>query len=512
MAEKITMFASIYIGTSEISMKIFELSKSRKLRILDYLRRRFDLGKETLRQGAITAEAMDELCECLQEYRKIMESYQIYNYSAYAGPFLELACNADFVLDQVRIRTGLVATILSNTEQRFISYKSAACLDDFDEKVKIGAAVVDIGGDSVQITLFSEGEVVTTQHLILGTLRIRERLHDILGASQRRYRQQIVELVDKEMEVFQKLYLKDLNIQTMILIGDYCTEILKKVSKKGSEPFVDTKEFLKYAEKLSDRSTAEVAEALKLTNDSDPRLLPTLLLTKRIAEVLEPGIVWVPGSNISDGIAYDFAQSKKIFSIRHDFDRDVRSAAIRMAERYESYSEHVIGQVKICTVIFDAMKKIHGMGKRERLLLECAAILHDCGKYISSVDAARCSYNIIMASEIMGISAKEREVVAASVKYNVHPLPPFDETEERMDYETYMMVAKLAAILQLSNALDRSHKQKIKELSARRTGRELILTVKTDENIQLEKNVLSAKAEAFEQVYGCLPVIREHRL
>ncbi len=152
------------------------------------------------------------------------------------------------------------------------------------------------------------------------------------------------------------------------------------------------------------------------------------------------------------------------------------------------------------------------MGKRERLLLETAAILHDCGKYISSVDAAMCSYNVIMYSEIMGISAQERSVVAASVKYNVHPLPPFEETEERMDFETYMMVAKLSAILRLSNALDRSHRQKIRELKARRNGRELILTVRTEDNIQLEKNVLSAKAEAFERVYGYLPVLKERRL
>ena len=189
MSEKITMFASVYIGTSEISMKLFELSRSRKLRIIDYLRRRFDLGKETLRNGAIPALAMDELCQCLMEYRRIMEGYGVENYSAYAGPFLESAINADFVLEQVRIRTGLVATILSNTEQRFISYKSAACRDDFDERVEQGAAVVDIGGDSIQITLFAGGEVVTTQHLILGTLRIRERLHDVLGTSQRGYRQ-----------------------------------------------------------------------------------------------------------------------------------------------------------------------------------------------------------------------------------------------------------------------------------------------------------------------------------
>ena len=47
-----------------------------------------------------------------------------------------------------------------------------------------------------------------------------------------------------------------------------------------------------------------------------------------------------------------------------------------------------------------AVLKIHGMGKRERLLLQAAAILHDCGRYVSLVNQSECSYQIIMASEI----------------------------------------------------------------------------------------------------------------
>ena len=511
MAEKITMFSSVYIGTSEISMKVFELSKNRRVRTIDYLRHRFDLGRETMRSGAINAEIVEELCEILNRFVRIMDGYTVQNYSAYAGPFLESAENADFVLEQVRVRTGLKVTILSNPEQRFISYKSAACREDFDEKVKTGAAVVDIGGDSVQITLFQKGEVVTTQHLILGTLRMREKLNSILGSSLKGFKQQVVELVDKEMDVFRSMYLKDCRIPYLILIGDYCSDIIRRITRKQNDPLVDTQEFLNYAGRLSQKNPSEIASDLMLTEESDPRLLPTLLMIKRMAEVLSPKSVWVPGSNISDGIAYDFAQKKKIFAISHDFDGDIRSAAVFMAKRYESYSPHVVAEVSLCTAIFDAMKKISGLGKRERLLLELSAILHDCGKFVSSVDAAECSYHIIMNSEIMGLSAEERAVVAASVKYNVYDIPPFSELADRMNYNAYMTVAKLSAILRLSNALDRSHKQKIRDLKARRNGGELILTVTADESIQLEKNVLSGKAGEFEKVYGIRPVVKEKR-
>ena len=64
------------------------------------------------------------------------------------------------------------------------------------------------------------------------------------------------------------------------------------------------------------------------------------------------------------------------------------------------------------------------MGKRERLLLQVAAILHDCGRYVSLINQSECSYQIILATEIIGMTHVEREIVANAVKYNSQPLQP----------------------------------------------------------------------------------------
>ena len=58
------------------------------------------------------------------------------------------------------------------------------------------------------------------------------------------------------------------------------------------------------------------------------------------------------------------------------------------------------------------MKKYHGLGKRERVLLQIAAILHDCGKYVTMNQPSDASYHIIMSTEIIGLSHSERETVA----------------------------------------------------------------------------------------------------
>ena len=57
----ITTFAAIYIGSYEISMKIFELSAKRKIREVDYIRKRVELGKDAYAKGYIGYELAEEL-------------------------------------------------------------------------------------------------------------------------------------------------------------------------------------------------------------------------------------------------------------------------------------------------------------------------------------------------------------------------------------------------------------------------------------------------------------------
>lgn len=160
--------------------------------------------------------------------------------------------------------------------------------------------------------------------------------------------------------------------------------------------------------------------------------------------------------------------------------------------------------MNLCLDIFDSMKKVHGMTARERLLLQIAALLHDCGKYISMGDVAECSYQIIMSTEIIGLSTEEREMIAWTVRFNSVPLTVYDELKMKagIDRTSYMTVAKMAAILRLANAMDRSHYQKIRGIKTVLKDRELQMTVDSNQDISLELGLLKDKVEFFEDVFG----------
>ena len=115
-----------------------------------------------------------------------------------------------------------------------------------------------------------------------------------------------------------------------------------------------------------------------------------------------------------------------------------------------------------------------------------------------------------MATEIIGLSTEERQVIASAVRYNTREFGCYEEInrETSMSRENYLLTAKLTAILRLANAMDRSHYQKVKALNVTLKDRILYLVVDSARDVSLELGLLKDKKEFFEEVFGIRLVMR----
>ena len=140
-------FAAIDVGSYELAMKIFEISPKNGIREIDHIRHRIDLGSDTYTKGKINNERVDELCRVLRDYSEIMQSYRVDGYRAYGTSAIREMDNTMIILDQIAQRTGITIECISNSEQRFLDYKSIASKGDaFNRIIEKGTAIVDIGG------------------------------------------------------------------------------------------------------------------------------------------------------------------------------------------------------------------------------------------------------------------------------------------------------------------------------------------------------------------------------
>ncbi|MBO5473096.1 MAG: HD domain-containing protein [Lachnospiraceae bacterium] len=506
-------FAAIDVGSYELAMKIFEISAKNGIKEIDHIRQRIDLGTDTFTTGKISYGRVDELCSVLRDYGEIMKSYRVDDYKAYGTSAIRETENTMIVLDQIAQRTGIQIEVLSNSEQRFLDYKSIASRGDaFNRIIEKGAAIVDIGGGSIQLSLFDKDTLVTTQNMKLGVLRLQDQIGR-LNIRSGQYETILDELISSQLAVFKKLYLKDREIENIIVVDDYISAVVGKNIAGLEQESIEASAMGGFLERVREKPLPEAAKRLGMPEEKIPLLCISGILINRIAQMMDAKLIWAPGVSLCDGMAYEYGEKNKMIREDHDFEQDIIACARNISKRYMGSRRRSETLEKIALTIYDSMKKVHGLSKRERLLLRIATLLHDCGKYISLVNLGECSYNIIMSTEIIGLSHTEREIVANVVKYNHMDFDYYDVMRQNssIDREAYLTAAKLTAILKIANGLDRSHKQKFKDVKTTLKGEQLIITVDSSVDITLEKGLFTKRAEFFEEVYSVKPVIRQRR-
>lgn len=517
----IRTFAAIDVGSFELELGIYEISEKYGIREIDHLRHALVLGKDTYNDGKISYELVTEMCTVLNNFSQVMKTYRVEDYRAYASSALREAKNSQIVLDQIQVRTGLRVMTISNSELRFKSFKAVAARDaEFTKLLQSGAAIMDVGFGSTQISMFEDGVLAFTQNLLLGALRLSE-MASHWRIDYRMIPSVIEEMVEYELRTFRKMYLKDRQIRTLIATGESINYMLKRGMKEKTRNLFTAGEFVQFCDHLCTMSLDEIEDEYELSREYAAILVPGSILYKKILEMTGAQQLWAPGITLCDGIAAEYAQEKRLVKFRHDFEGDILSTARHMAKRYKCNSAHTAEVERAAAAIFNSTRKYHGMSDRERLLLRIAAILHDCGKFVNITKGTENSYQIIMATEMIGVSHLEREIIANIVRYNLQEYA-YDEVELDSDLSLYegqgitkreltILIAKLTAILRLANSMDRSHKQKLADCRMAVRDEKLVITTDYSGSIVLEQYSFDSKADFFEEVFGIRPVLRQKR-
>ena len=320
------MFAAIDVGSFALELGIYEIS-DKGIKSIDHVRHMIALGSDTFSEGKISYGLADELCRVLEKFTETMKLYRVKDYRAYATTAMREAKNSRIILDQIRVRTGLEVHIISNSEQRFISYKAVASkAGEFNQIIQKGTAIVDVGFGSAQISLFDKDSLVATQNMPLGSLRLRSQLSKI-PVSVEGNRLHIEEIVDNELITFRKMYLRDRQITNLIGIGDNILYLMRRLGIKGGESHVDAETMHVFYDKLSQMTINQIEENFGVNSDYANLLLPAAAVYTRILDITGAEMFWIPAIGICDGIAAEYASDKShAAEVYHHYDTHSRPA------------------------------------------------------------------------------------------------------------------------------------------------------------------------------------------
>jgi exopolyphosphatase/guanosine-5'-triphosphate,3'-diphosphate pyrophosphatase len=175
--------------------------------------------------------------------------------------------------------------------------------------------------------------------------------------------------------------------------------------------------------------------------------------------------------------------------------------------RHETEPEHTLHVARLAGQLFDGLSARHGLPESDRLLLDCAAALHDIGWAVTQPDGRahhKASARMIREFQWTSLDREEVRLVAVVARYHRKSLPTEDHGEfVSLSADDRRRMLWLAGCLRLADGDDRRHLQCVGEVVVSLAGDGVELTVRSPREIGEELMAARKKSDLLQQVLGC---------
>ena len=507
------IFAAIHLGSEKVSLKVVEYRSLEDSKVLESAEQRVWIGEETFKTGKVSLATITEICDILNKYRRIMKEYRVEKYFLIGTTAMREARNRLFLIDQIFVNTGFKLEVVDMPLEIYYKYISISRTLKRNDIDLGGSAILfaDISSGGLGITLVEDGEIKYQQNIHIGVIRVKEsfdhnqRASNSFNTALTEYLSSIVSPV--------KDYLQQFGIRRMVLSGTNTSLILDMLDiKPGKNKLITlpTDNFERLYRRVLDMKLAKIMQEFGLSEQVAEIVLPTIIFYQQlIALTAAPELIFPPDSFI-DAMVFLYIAREKEPDLLEELNEGLLSFVYNLAKRYNYNSGHARQVAKLSKVIFERLKKRHQLTPRHGLLLQVASIMHDIGKFINLRQHYFYSYRLILSTDIFGLSEEEKSFAAQIAYYHVKDM--FEKTPDGISPlkpEDQPLIAKLAAILRLADALDRGYLQKITDCEILLKNNELQIHIKTRHDMSLERWTIDDKIPAFEDAFGIKPVLLE---
>ena len=473
-ADKPTRIAAIDIGSNSIRQIIADVSPDGSIRVIDELKASPRLGAGLDRTGALSLVAIQNALATLSRMAALAKQLGAKRTEVIATSAVRRATNGQRFLDLVRDETGLRVRIVDGVDEAALSFRSA--LAHFD--LGVGrAAIIDIGGGSLELALSADGLVERLISLPLGAIRMTEEF--LAGDGQKglkRLRKHVRRTLKRDLPV------SDWRGSRVICSGGTATNLAGIfLARKGMESVrtvhgtvVPRVELEHIIDLLDDMSLSERQGVAGLNPVRADIIVAGLAAVAEVVARLDAREIVVSAYGIREGVLLEAARVMPTVADPGE----ARARSVRqLAERTnyeEPHSQHV---QKLALQIFDSVGKRLGCSRSDRQLLADAALLHDIGYHINYDKHNKHSYHLIQHAELLGLTPADQIIVANVARYH-RGAPPKKRHENlaTLDARMRKTIIRLAAILRVADGFDRGHAGAVQAVKVRWTQRALRLT------------------------------------
>jgi len=492
--------AAIDIGTNSLHMVLAAVDQQlRSFSVLLTEKASVRLGQRDPETGDLTSQAMERAMQALNHYRQLAESHGAHAVVGVATSAVREAGNGREFLALVERKLGLPVDLVNGREEARLIYLGVLSAMDFGGAPHL---ILDIGGGSTELILADSHDTRSLSSLRVGAVRLTQDfgVHGPLPAERVQFLKTFIQgmLEPAVYKVQQRLAAGESPVLVCTSGTAMAVGSLLAFRLGITRPSLNGLRF-------SLGHVQELMRELVILDMEQRRQLPGL--SERRADIIVTGGLILETAmerlNIQEmvlckralreGLIVNWMLRHNLIVDRFSYQSNIRQRTIlHQARKYGVDSERAERVARHALILFDACRRnLDPMVAEARELLWGAAMLHACGRHISSVGGYhKHSWYLVRHCTLLGYSEAEHLILAALVRYHRRS-PPRKRHEAWLSLQDggqQRCVQQLSPLLRIAVALDCRPQAVIEHLDVVSTARRMTiqLTPFPGANVSLE--------------------------
>ncbi len=454
--------------------------------------------------GELGDEPMERALRMLELYAHFCRATGITDVRAVATSAIRDASNQAAFLEAARRRTWLEIEVLEREAEARYGYLAAV-----NSTTLADGVALDIGGGSLQLSRVESRMATEARSWRMGAVRMTERFLEGKTTSPKQARALRGHVEKKLGGRADWLPGAGAHGGRLVGVGGAVRNLAAAAQAAADMPglggvqgvSVTRKQLGALIEAMMELPAAERGSIKGIKPGRQDVILAAALVIDTVMAVGEFDAIEATEAGLREGVFFETLLAGTDPPL---FD-DVRRASVHnLAAQYHPEFDHTEHVATLTTAMWDALAEagLHDGDPVERDLLWAAALLHDIGTAVDYDDHHKHSRYLILSAGLPGFSARETALVAQLARYHRKGTPSLGDLEPLVAKGDEDLLRRGAALLRLSEQLERARDQTVGEAVLTVAGGTAALRLSADEDVTLAQWMAERQTELFERAFG----------
>ncbi len=461
------------------------------------------IGRGLDATGELGAEPMERALAMLDLYAHFCRATGITDVRAVATSAIRDATNRDAFLEAARRRTWLEIEVLPREEEARYGYLAAV-----NSTTLADGVALDIGGGSLQLSRVESRIATDMRSWRMGAVRMTERFLDGKRTQPKQVKALRAHVEKKLLSRADWLAGVGAHGSRIVGVGGAVRNLagaaladtgLPDLGVQGAR--ITRKQLGGLIDAMVELPVADRSSIRGIKPGRADVILAAAVVIDTVMELGGFDVLEATEAGLREGVFFETLLAGTDPPL---FD-DVRHAAVlNLAAQYHPEFSHTQHVADLALEMWDALASAdrHDGDPAERELLWAAAMLHDIGTAVDYDDHHKHSRYLVLNAGLPGFTPREVALIAQMVRYHRKGTPSLGELEPLAAKGDDALLARGAALLRLTEQLERARDQAVHEVALTVRDDHVELRLTSDEDVTLARWMAQRETDLFERAFG----------